>query len=75
MSYTQADIDKLKATFAKGVSSMRNGNGELLVFRSLDEYQRLLGIMEAEVAGPVRRRSRVIYPKFSRHPRDFNSGD
>lgn len=48
MAYTQGDIDALKEAMASGELIIRSGNRSTQ-FRSLDEMQRLLRVMEAEV--------------------------
>jgi hypothetical protein len=50
VAYTQADIDELKAAIASGELISRAGNRSVQ-YRSLDEMQRTLRLMEAEVAG------------------------
>lgn len=70
MAYTQADLDKLQAAIAKGVLQLRNGNGELVTYRSLAEMERILQLMKSELASPLTRRRRVYYPSFRRYPCD-----
>lgn len=48
MSYTQSDIDNLKAAIKTGVLSSKHGD-ETLVFRSLREMRQTLAMMEREV--------------------------
>jgi hypothetical protein len=50
VAYTQADIDELKIAIASGELISRAGNRSVQ-YRSLDEMQRTLRLMEAEVAG------------------------
>ena len=64
MSYTQGDIDKLRAAIAKGASEVRIGE-EQVKFRSLAEMRSLLAEMEAAVRPPV---SRQHYPQFMERP-------
>lgn len=54
MAWTQDQVDSLRAAIAKGVTSVRNANGESVEFRSLDEMQRLLATMEGSVSGAAR---------------------
>lgn len=68
MSFTQSQIDALKAAIATGALTVRNANGELVTYRSLAEMRQALGIMEAEVAGPTRRRASYIHPVYRRFP-------
>jgi hypothetical protein len=52
MAYTQADIDRLKQAIATGAKRVRLGSGDSAQeteFRSLDEMERLLATLEAEV--------------------------
>lgn len=50
MAFSQADVDGLKATMAKGVLRYRYEDGREVTYQSLDEMRRTLTIMEAEVA-------------------------
>ena len=50
MAYTQAQVDALRAAIATGVIQSRV-DGINTTFRSLDDMMKLLGIMEASVAG------------------------
>ena len=64
MSYTQADIDRLRAAMAKGASQLRIGE-EQVTFRSLAEMRSLLSEMELAVNGGS---SRQHYPTFAVRP-------
>lgn len=48
MAFTQQDIDQLKAAMASGELMIRSGDRSTQ-FRSIDEMERLLRRMEAEV--------------------------
>lgn len=74
MAYTQAQIDTLRAAIATGALTVRNANGEFVTYRSLAEMQTVLGRMEADVAGPLRRRASGFYPAFRRFPCDDSAG-
>jgi hypothetical protein len=66
MAWTQADIDRLKSAIATGakISEFRSGDTSRKVeLRSLDEMERLLASMQAEVAGPA---PQTIYAQHSR---------
>jgi hypothetical protein len=66
MAWTQADIDRLKSAIATGakISEFRSGDTSRKVeLRSLDEMERLLASMTAEVAGPA---PQTIYAQHSR---------
>jgi hypothetical protein len=66
MAWTQADIDRLKSAIATGakISEFRSGDTSRKVeLRSLDEMERLLASMTAEVAGPA---TQTIYAQHSR---------
>lgn len=65
MSYTQEDIDRLKASMAKGISKARIGDEEVN-FRSLAEMQAQLNRMIAEVSPASN--SRSVYPVFVARP-------
>ena len=64
MSYTQADIDRLRAAMAKGASQLRIGE-EQVTFRSLAEMRSLLSEMELAVNGGP---GRQTYPPFAGRP-------
>lgn len=57
MAYTQADVDRLKAAIAQGVRRV-HFNDRDIEFRDLDEMERILAIMQADVT-PGRQRYRV----------------
>lgn len=58
MAWTQADIDQLKTSIKRGVRSCSFGNRSV-TFHSLEEMERLLGLMEREVNASTRRTFRV----------------
>lgn len=63
MAWTQTDIDKLKASMASGVLTVRHGETST-TFQSLADMQKQLERMEAEVNGATntpRRRSVAGY--------------
>lgn len=67
MAFVQADIDELRRTMSSGASQMTTRDGQSITVRSLDEMQRLLAQMEAEVAGIAgqgRKRPQVIAAAF-----------
>ncbi len=68
MAYTQAQVDALRNAIATGTLRVQNANGESILYRSLAEMRQTLGMMEADVAGPLRRRASGIYPTYSRFP-------
>lgn len=68
MAYSQDQVNRLRDAIATGALTVRNANGEFVTYRSLAEMRQTLAVMEAEVAGPARRRSRSIYPAYSRFP-------
>lgn len=59
MAYTQAQVDTLEAAIARGVTSVRNANGEMVQYRSLAEMREILSVMKAGVAGEANRGPRV----------------
>lgn len=50
MSYTQADVDRMRANLAKGLTRAKVGDEELQ-FASMSEMRRQLNIMERDLAG------------------------
>ena len=63
MAYTAQHLAELKANIARGVTSLEL-NGEKVTFRSLDEMQRTVAMIERELAPmPV---SGLMLPTFSR---------
>ena len=59
MAYTQTDIDNLKAAIASGELMSRSGDRSIQ-YRSLDEMERTLRRMEAEVLGDTARPGLVL---------------
>ena len=64
MSYSQSDVDRLRAAIAKGASQLKIGE-EQVTFRTLAEMRSLLAEMEASVSGSVNRQH---YPQFVERP-------
>jgi hypothetical protein len=50
VAYTQQQIDELRAAIASGQLLVRSGDRSLQ-YRSLEEMQRILNLMEADVLG------------------------
>ena len=66
MSYTQEQLTALKAAAAKGIKSVTT-DGNTVIYASLDEMRRMIGIMESELAASSgSSRSRIVYPSFDR---------
>lgn len=64
MAYTQSDIDALKASIKSGQQRVRFADREV-TYRSIEEMQRILAVMEAEVAGAagrIRKRRITVTP-------------
>ena len=59
MAYTQTDIDNLKAAIASGELMYRAGDRSIQ-YRTLDEMERTLRRMEAEVFGESARPGLVL---------------
>ena len=62
MAWSQLDIDKLKSAIGQGATRVKFADREV-TYRSLDEMQETLRIMQNEVdalAGKPRRRARQI---------------
>lgn len=58
MAYTQADLDKLKATLTQSVSRLQYGDRSIN-FRSVDEIRAQIAIVEGELDRQGGRRTRV----------------
>jgi len=56
VAWTQSQVDALKTAIASGVLIVRHGETQT-TYRSLDEMQRVLAMMESEVAGARTRRT------------------
>jgi hypothetical protein len=68
MSYTQDDVDTLKAAIATGATKVRFGSGpdsREVTYRTLDQMRSILADMVAEVS-PGPRFSPFSYAEFSR---------
>ena len=65
MAWTQTEIDALKAAIGRGAKTLRL-NGEEVTYGSISEMLRVLGIMEAEVAGRVAGGMTIAYPLTTR---------
>lgn len=51
MAFTADDLARLKAAYAKGVTSLTLGNGEAVTFVSGAEMLARIRVIEAELAG------------------------
>lgn len=67
MSWTQDDLDALRGAIAKGVTKLRNAQGEEVTYRSMDEMMRLRAEMERQLAPKASVRQH--YPTYSRGTR------
>lgn len=68
MSFSEQNYQMLVAAIAKGVTTVKLGNGEEVTYRSLDEMLRIKRLMEDERnVGPPR--GGIHYPTFSRRGR------
>ncbi|WP_146285471.1 phage head-tail joining protein [Gemmobacter aquaticus] len=65
MSYTQAQVDALRAAIATGALEVQNGQ-ERVKYRSLEEMQRVLAMAEASMAGAASARPTHFHPTFDR---------
>lgn len=65
MSWTRADYDALCQGIAKGVTTLKLGNGEEVTYRSLDEMLRLKRLM-ADDLGIVAPQRGISAPGFTR---------
>jgi len=63
MAYTQADIDALKTAIASGAIEVRHSDGRMVRYRSLQEMENLLNIMQADLGatGTVINRQYRVY--------------
>ena len=62
--YTQEQLDALKAAAAKGVTKLRMANGEEVTFRTFEEMQRQISVMERALAPGATVRQH--YPTYSK---------
>lgn len=65
MSYTQTQVDALRAAIATGALEVQNGQ-ERVKYRSLSEMRRVLADAEASLAGPAQTRPTHFQPVFDR---------
>lgn len=65
-AFTQAQYQTLVAMIAKGVTTLKLGNGEEVTYRSLDEMLRLKTLMEDGLGLSPRARGGLHAPIFSR---------
>ena len=66
MAWTQAEIDRAKANYAKGALKLRLSNGEEVTFASGDDMLKRIRTMETEVAGSPSGRFAVAYARTTR---------
>ncbi|WYK06463.1 hypothetical protein DWF04_022770 [Cereibacter sphaeroides f. sp. denitrificans] len=66
MAWTQADIERAKANYAKGVLKLHLSNGEEVTFADGDDMLKRIRVMEAEASGLPLGRSRVSYARTGR---------
>lgn len=66
VSYTQTQLDALKAALARGVRTVTT-DGNTVTYASTEEMIRVIGIIEREIAAASPSRpSRLHYPTFER---------
>ncbi|WYK04464.1 hypothetical protein DWF04_015770 [Cereibacter sphaeroides f. sp. denitrificans] len=65
MSYTQEQVDALRAAIATGALEVQQGQ-ERVRYRSLAEMERVLATAEASLAGASARRPTHFNPTFCR---------
>lgn len=66
MSYTQTQIDTLKAAAAKGVTTVTS-DGNTVTYASLAEMRRQIAVMEQEIAAQsVTRPKSYVYPQYGK---------
>jgi len=63
-TYTQQQLEALREAAAKGVTKLRNSVGEEITYRSLEEMQRQIAVMERALAPAATVRQH--YPTFSK---------
>lgn len=66
ITWTLADLAKLKAAKASGASSVRTAEGKSVAFRSLAELDAIIADLEAEIAGSAAPRVRATRTSFRR---------
>ncbi len=62
MAYTQADLDSLRTAMANGALTVKSGE-KLVTYRSIDELQRQIAIVEAALGVRNRRHSLAYVDK------------
>ena len=67
MSYTQGQLDGLRAAFASGTTRV-SYEGKTVEYRSLAELQQAIGVVE-QALGLRPARSRLVYPETTRDGR------
>jgi hypothetical protein len=63
MAFTQAQLDAIQESYARGVLEATLPDGSKVRYRSLDEMQRIITKMESQISAP---RTNVAYPSHSR---------
>ena len=62
MSYTQADLDALRAAMSNGALTVKSGE-KLVTYRSVQELQQQISIVESELGVRNRRHSLAYVSK------------
>lgn len=66
MAYTQAQYDALLQACATGALTVRNPDGSMVTYRSLDEMQRVLADMERNLGLTPSAPSGAVFVHFRR---------
>ena len=67
--YTQTQVDELRAAIARGALRVSYANGSTrqeVQYASLTEMRSLLAEMERQISGPLARKNRYSFTRFSR---------
>ena len=65
MSYTTTQLSELKAAYARGALKVRLPDGSEIIYRSLDEMERVIARIDAEL-GNLADHTNVMYPTHRR---------
>lgn len=65
MSYSQADLDRLKSALAKGVTSVEV-DGQRITYRSVAELRQAISMVESELQAATTPSVTLSFASFSR---------
>lgn len=64
MAYTQAQLDAIKESYARGVLEARLPDGSTVKYRSLTEMERIISTLEGSITTPTY--TNAMYPTHKR---------